>query len=274
MGRHTCRVCGSDYYERRFIWESQKRLDELAPEVELELGERLVELSVPDDVKEMGFACTRHPESLRLVVSRVNEESWAEIAGLKAQDEIVQVNGIALDSLGQDELIRAMHSRPLAIVSKAVSETVEHRRDSLKQYADALRATGTTANLTGTVLPSLAHALGPVSAVGGVCGVAGGISQLWQGLSLPSGRTDPHLVAKGAVATSVGVTCTTLGAAATVLGAPALIAALGLGIVGLGTVTTIDATMDGICLDCRSARSSEQGKQDETFGPMSDTPIL
>lgn len=63
---------------------------------------------------------------------------------------------------------------------------------------------------------------------------------------------DPHLTAKGAVTTTVAVTGGALGALATVFGAPMLLAALGVGVTGLGVQFGLDANTDGVCLTCRA----------------------
>mmetsp|Transcript_2365 Transcript_2365/g.4278 ORF Transcript_2365/g.4278 Transcript_2365/m.4278 type:complete len:267 (-) Transcript_2365:317-1117(-) len=259
MGVFTCTACKREYYDRRFLWESQKFTDSRASEVDLGPGERLVEF--PGHIEEIGLECWKNPQNQKLVLARVTEGSWADAAGMCIGDEVVQVNGRIGQVSSVDDLMDAMQERPLSILFKHPERS--DARDELHQYADVLRATGTTANITGTTFPLLATALGPVSAVGGICGMAGGISQLSQGLSLPSGHKDPHLIAKGAVTTGVGATCTTLGLLATTLGAPMLIGALCLGAVGLGTCTAIDASMDGICLECRSAQEDVVGPEAE-----------
>jgi len=251
MGVFTCTVCGCTYYDRRFLWEGGQFRDSRAPEVELVFGDRLVEHEVPQSIEETGFTCRKIPENQRLVVQEVTEGSWAAKLGIRSDDEVVQANGISVDATGENDMIQIMQERPLRLLLKVSDSSALSTRDDLRRYADALRATGTTANITGSALPMVAHLLGPVSAVGGICGTAGGVSQLSQGLSLPSGHKDKHLIAKGAITMTVGVTCTALGGLATVFGSPMLMAALGLGILGLGTCTTIDANMNGVCLPCR-----------------------
>jgi len=126
-------------------------------------------------------------------------------------------------------------------------------------YADTLRAMGTAANVTGSIAPAVASVVAPLSAVGGVCGTVGGAYQLMSGLSMPSGKVDPHLVAKGGVTASVGTLCASLGlcAAAAPVAAPGLLfTALGLGMAGLGTATYLDANMDGLCQKCRGTDDS------------------
>jgi len=124
------------------------------------------------------------------------------------------------------------------------------RRSSVAPTVDVVRPVGTTANIVGSAAPAWHYALAPVSAVGGAVGAVAGGYQVWEGLSAPSGITDPHLVTKGSITAGVGATCMGLGLAAAA--APAcFVAALGLGIVGLGAATTVDATMDGLCPHCR-----------------------
>jgi hypothetical protein len=254
MGVFTCTVCRCEYYDRRFLWESRQFRDSRAPEVELKFGDRLVEHEVPQNAEKIGFTWVKSPDNQRLAVQEVTEGSWAAKLGIRRDDEVVQANGSSVDAMGVDDMIQVMQARPLVLLLKVSGNSALDTRDDLRRYADALRATGTTANITGTALPMVAKMLGPVSAVGGICGTAGGVSQLSQGLSLPSGHKDQHLITKGAVTTTVGVTCTALGALATVFGSPMLMAALGLGVLGLGTCTTIDANMNGICLACRIAK--------------------
>lgn len=111
-------------------------------------------------------------------------------------------------------------------------------------YGDAVRATGTMANVMGSV--SAAGALlAPVSAVCGVVGLASGAVQLKNGLETPSGETDPHLVAKGGVTAAVGGTCMVLGACA------AFVPALCLGAAGVCAAAVIDANINGLCEACR-----------------------
>lgn len=129
------------------------------------------------------------------------------------------------------------------------------KRESVSSTGDMVRASGTCANIVGTAAPALHTVLSPFSVVGGVVGAASGAAQLRAGLSSESGLTDPHLVTKGAVTATVGTTCVALGVAAAAL--PACFAiALGLGVTGLGVATTLDATMDGLCDECRRDASN------------------
>jgi len=248
MGVFTCTVCRCEYYDRRFLWESHRFKDKKVPEVELEFGDYLVEYEVPPNTKKIGIACDRNPKNQRLVVQEVTDGSWAAKLGIRILDEVLRANGSSLDVMGDEDVMQALQARPLVLLLKVSDLDV---RDEVRRYADALRLTGTTANITGSALPMVAPMLGPVSAVGAMCGTAGGISQLSQGLTLPSGHVDQHLITKGAVTTTLGVTGTTLGTLATVFGSPMLMAAVGVGVIGLGTYMTIDANMNGICLACR-----------------------
>lgn len=122
--------------------------------------------------------------------------------------------------------------------------------DKARTRCDVVRMTGTVANWTGMALPTAAHYLSTVSAVGGLVGASCGAAQLHQGLSMPSGVKDPHLITKGGVTSAVGGTCMMLGAAASAW--PALFyGAAGLGLVGLMTAVSIDRKVDGLCLACR-----------------------
>merc|ERR1712232_636356 len=150
------------------------------------------------------------------------------------------------------------------------------RRSSYTIAADTARATGTLANVTGAashlaasgISPAiapigsaavssasmLAHVCAPLSVVGGAVGMASGVSQLHCGLTAPSGNIDPHLVTKGGVTTGVGGTCMMLGVGAIFV--PVLFfVALGLGVGGLATATMIDASMSGLCSECRLHRT-------------------
>jgi len=149
-------------------------------------------------------------------------------------------------------------SVPIIYVKKEEEKTEEQkmgRRKSVPMqeiavHADVVRATGTAANVVGSVAP-LGHVmLAPFSVLGGAVGVSAGAAQLHEGLSAPSGTVDPHLVAKGAVTTGVGTTCMMMGAGAAVF--PSLfLGALAVGVAGLGAATAIDATMDGLCDSCK-----------------------
>lgn len=124
--------------------------------------------------------------------------------------------------------------------------------------ADVVRASGTTANAVGSAMQAVSPALTSLSVAGGVVGTASGAYQLHQGLSTPSGLTDPHLVAKGGVTTTVGSTCMILGVGA--MWAPGLfLAALGLGMFGLGAATAIDMNVDGLCEKCREGHQGYDG---------------
>jgi len=149
-------------------------------------------------------------------------------------------------------------SAPIVYVKKEEEKIEEQkmgRRKSVPMqeiavHADVVRATGTAANVVGSVAP-LGHVmLAPFSVLGGAVGVSAGAAQLHEGLSAPSGTVDPHLVAKGAVTTGVGTTCMMMGAGAAVF--PSLfLGALAVGVAGLGAATAIDATMDGLCDSCK-----------------------
>lgn len=116
-------------------------------------------------------------------------------------------------------------------------------------YGDAVRATGTMANVIGSV-SAAGQLLAPVSAVCGVVGLASGAVQLKNGLDTPSGETDPHLVAKGGMTAAVGGTCMVLGACA------AFVPALCLGAAGVCAAALIDANINGLCEACRSGSLS------------------
>lgn len=128
--------------------------------------------------------------------------------------------------------------------------------DRHRSTCDAMRASGTCANLAGMAAPVAHVACGAVSAVGGVVGATAGAMQLHQGLKTPSGKCDPHLVAKGSVTTGVGATCMVIGACASVC-PPLFFVAAGVGAAGLATATSLDANMDGLCLECRNGKADE-----------------
>jgi len=130
------------------------------------------------------------------------------------------------------------------------------------QIADTLRASGTASNVIGSIAPVMSSVCAPVSVVGGIVGAAGGVMQLQQGLYMPSGRVDPHLVTKGSVATGIGATCMTLGVCAFAC-PPLFLVALGLGIGGLGANTYMDANLDGLCHDCRSRTDNDPDSENE-----------
>lgn len=140
------------------------------------------------------------------------------------------------------------------ISTDKIGSDPRNRIDQARTRADVARMTGTIANWTGMAVPAAAPCLGSVSAVGGLVGASCGAAQLHQGLSMPSGINDPHLVTKGGVTSAVGGTCMMLGAAASY--APTLFfAAAGLGLAGLGAATAADAYMDGLCVTCRGTES-------------------
>merc|ERR1719199_2028486 len=107
---------------------------------------------------------------------------------------------------------------------------------------------GTTADVVGSVLRC--GALAPVSVVAGAVGATSGMIQLRKGLTAPSGVTDPHLVTKGSFAAALGTSSVALGVAAAA--APVLFfVALGLSVCSVTIATTLDATMNGLCAECR-----------------------
>jgi len=123
-------------------------------------------------------------------------------------------------------------------------------QESFRVYADATRASGTTANILGSVAPWLHSPLSPVSALAGAIGAVSGAVQLHQGLS--SEVIDPHLVTKGGVTTGVGSVCMALGLASAAF--PVLFpVSLAIGAVGLGVASGVDASMSGLCPACRDA---------------------
>jgi len=187
-------------------------------------------------------------------LKKVDPASWAEQAGWQVGDEIVELNGKSSQGMPVKEVVAHLHTRPLRLRMQA-KPRAEGEEDSAPAF-DSMRAMGTMANITGSVAPVVAHIAAPVSMVGGVCGIVGGVKQLIEGLSMPSGILDEHLVAKGSVTTGVGSTCAALavGAAVIPLAAPPLIlTALCVGVAGLGTATVLDASMDGLCPECRQA---------------------
>lgn len=126
------------------------------------------------------------------------------------------------------------------------------RVDQARTKCDVARMTGTIANWTGMACPAAAHYLASVSAVGGLLGASCGAAQLHQGLSMPSGIVDSHLIIKGTLTSTVGGTCMMLGAAASAW--PALFyGAAGLGLTGLVTAISVDACVDGLCPECRGS---------------------
>eukprot|EP00440_Ansanella_granifera_P043230 gb/GFBE01046865.1/.p1 GENE.gb/GFBE01046865.1/~~gb/GFBE01046865.1/.p1 ORF type:complete len:326 (+),score=68.09 gb/GFBE01046865.1/:1-978(+) len=253
MGIFNCIVCKKEYYDRRFIWEN-------TADDAIQADGQILERCVDTDVGNIGISCKLPPA--RMTVVDVDSGSWAEQVGIQEFDELVAIDGKNITDMSSEEIYRRMRLRPVSLVfrrSDEVNSEALSPVDSLRQYADTIRASGTVANVTGSLAPALATSLAPVSAFGGVVGAAGGISQLTQGLSMPSGNVDTHLVAKGTVTTGVGATCAVLGAMATVVGAPLLIAAVGLGAAGLGAATVLDANMNGLCLECRM-ESREGGR--------------
>jgi len=122
--------------------------------------------------------------------------------------------------------------------------------DSVRAKVDIVRWLGSAANWAGVAAPAAHVLLGPVSAVGGVIGATTGAAQLHQGLTMPSGQMDPHLVAKGSVASGIGTVCMTLGAAGIAF-PPLFIAAAALGLVGAAVTAAIDANVNGLCQGCR-----------------------
>lgn len=261
MGVFTCTVCRQQYFDKRFLWEQDlpnsesEASESKQPDSELKQpgeSQELLKFTATEDVKlglEVSLVSQHH-----MSVVKVAEGSWAQVAGIREGDDILKVNGNDVQVLDMKGIIAIeMNSRPthLEIRRSNKLQDAVSPIDSIRQYADALRASGTAANITGTVLPHLVGACSPISAVGGICGAAGGVSQLKQGFSMPSGHIDPHLIAKGTLTTGVGTTCAVLGALASVGGPLLLAVALGLGVAGLGTATALDANMSGLCLRCR-----------------------
>lgn len=138
-------------------------------------------------------------------------------------------------------------------------------RQDIAVHADAVRAIGTAAKITGSVAPVLRVGLAPFSVVGGAVGAVAGAVQLHRGLDTESGLVDPHLVTKGGVTATVGTTCMALGVgAAFAPGGGLFVAALVLGVTGFATATAVDCTMDGLCENCRQHAQNEEQHPDDS----------
>jgi len=234
MGRFNCVHCGCEYHDKRFFWEKDEAQDTNAASSSAEIEgithrsgskDSAVDPSVPS-VEDSGMDDTSTAASV--------------------------LEGSAAFVLKGSEVDNTPTHEPLTLrmgdLPPAESIHSEFDINSVRVYADVIRASGTAANVTGAA--THLSCLGPLSMVGGFVGAASGAAQLQQGLQTPSGVVDPHLVAKGGVTSGVGGSCMVMGALACV--EPVLfIAALAVGVVGLSVATVIDATINGLCPDCR-----------------------
>jgi hypothetical protein len=185
------------------------------------------------------------------------DEARPELCNMRVGDVIQAVNGevVSTDQEYEQETKHASQfCLTLARIEAKESEWVS--RQTLASYADAVRASGSCANIVGTAAPALHTPLAPFSVVGGAVGSLSGAKQFYNGISTPSGVVDPHLVTKGAIATGVGASCMVLGAAAAAF-PPFFAVALGLGVTGLAAATTVDIFMDGLCDECREQRLND-----------------
>lgn len=222
MGRFTCASCQCVYYDKRFAWESD--VDDVVIQEEGGEGE--------EDVDKFGVETD----------STASTEEKLDRSEVPSRRPSIQSQETSSrrPSIGSD---------PNSVI------------DQYRTQADIMRGSGTIANLTGMVAPAAHVALGCVSAVGGVVGASAGLAQLNQGLNTPSGKKDPHLIAKGSVTTSVGATCMVIGACATAV-PPLFFVAAGLGAAGLGTAIALDANVDGLCLECRNNKADEEDTEE------------
>lgn len=140
-----------------------------------------------------------------------------------------------------------------------------------KVIADTVRATGTAANITGSIVHTAGAVCAPISSVAGVVGAVGGASQLYRGLYTPSRIVDPHLVTKGGITTGVGSSCMVMGAFAGVA-PPLFVAALSLGVAGLCCATVVDAMMGGLCPECREREPLSE--EEESPAQQPSTPSV
>lgn len=151
-----------------------------------------------------------------------------------------------------DEPLLASDVAPASVCAPDIFSIV----DVAQQTVDVAQA---TASATAALFTSLTTQLAPLAelaplatclgAAGAVCGAA----QLHAGLSASSDTMDPHVVAKGAVGLSMGCSCLVMAAAPGVVAA----AAVGTGIVGVGMSAAIDATVGGLCDNCREDAQQE-----------------
>jgi hypothetical protein len=274
MGRFKCVKCNCEYYSRRFLWE---------PDYEEEEDQEYVEkeFSRADPAESEPAGCLIKSA---LVKVEKNEEapskSWksSEINDFLGEAP-AGTAGKSSEASGSDQLKTAIHdwenapslhgSRyPIAedadrstTCSTSSDDELEDNPVSARRRAsatgDMVRASGTVANIVGTAAPALHYFLSPFSVFGGVVGAASGAAQLHEGLSTESGVADPHLVTKGAVTATVGTTCCALGLGTIAL--PGLFAvALVLGATGVGVAFTVDATMDGLCDECRHGSKAKE----------------
>jgi len=248
MGRFNCVECGCSYYSKRFFWEDWDETESLDA-IKNEQCEGECSSDIP-------YERMREPESIQqpqriedFMTSPRPEADADKAAGPKNTAEFVPF--IAASEIETCSTCTSLTDTPLLISEdKDNSKCLEVvSMNDMAPRADVVRVSGTCANILGAAAPALHYVLAPVSAVGGAVGASAGFAQLREGLSAPSGITDPHLVTKGGVTASVGTTCMALGIGSAAV--PGLfIAALVLGVCGLGAATTIDATMDGLCPHC------------------------
>jgi len=275
MVRFSCSCCKKEFWDKRFFWEAEEGEGRVGTESHKE-GEDMPCGGITETChlyRAVGSAPM--DAGLMRCLPKSDESSLSKDASAK-HDGVDDVRILAPDCVdasaslarGQKEYMRF-----LTPDSDYVDEQKEEQNTDLKflaPYADALRATGTTSNIVGSLAPCMSAVCSPVSAVAGIAGVSGGVMQLHQGLCTPSGRVDDHLVTKGSVVTTVGATCMVLGMAA--FAYPALfVVSLGLGVAGLGTATMVDVSMAGLCPECRAnpqpvATSSQADSCDQWLG--------
>jgi len=256
MGRFTCTHCKCSYYDKRFIWEPAS--------VEEEGG------SSAHTGSAFQLRNTTADESSAPASSVESRDNLDDCAIARAEDEdsvtstsygsLPSANSLDL-TMSDIESSKEDHLPLVASSGSVVHSTEQTGMDSMKGmavYADTIRAMGTTANVTATAasaVPVVCHICSPISAVGGLVGFSGGLSQLVRGVNTSSGVLDPHLVTKGGITTGVGGSCMLMGTMAFIQ--PLLFpAALGLGVVGLCAASAVDAGMDGLCPCCRQGNDS------------------
>jgi len=280
MGVFTCVQCSNEYYSRRFFWEDADAT-EIASEEACEIAgthstcklpesclrySNLSDLDLNSDRKPLGslsefLSGSASTSTMAASSESSNDDDEDDVSSADAQK--AKYNWYSVDSPRASQRISTTVSEAYADVDCTPRSDVvscQGPPTATAANADALRATGTAANIVGAAAPAMHFALAPFSAVGGAVGAVAGAYQLHEGLSAPSGITDPHLVTKGSVTAGVGTTCMALGIGA--IGAPWLfVPALVLGTAGLGFATYTDATMGGLCPHCRDYGDVERNKE-------------
>jgi len=234
MGRFSCTKCGCGYYEARFVWEPT------------------------DSSAEDTFKASEASETSTQEGSDVDSDVESLSSESNAGDALVMAAPAAPEGPECD------HPTSPRDTADVAAEKVEGAADlempsGAGAYADVIRFTGVLSDITGSLATGVAvvgRFCSPISAIADFVEITSGVTLFVQGVSTPSGTPDSYRISKGGATVAFGsgsMVMVSLAAVHPVL----FVGALSMGAAGLVTTTVLDATMSGLCEDCRRGDETE-----------------